>query len=74
MAVTEKKTKRKASTSKRLKRVRDWQAWAWRFEDGFFAFTLAEEEEKPTYKFANDEGGKWVRVRFVEVPPRKRGD
>ena len=70
---------KKQPKQKRLKRGRDWHAWAWRLgkEDDWpkkdhgmlFCFADAERpKKKPTTK------GRWVRVKFTEVPAVKKGD
>ena len=69
MAVTKKKAKGKPATKKRLKRRRDWHAWAWRADDG--RLSLWGYYIKPKWKPYGK--GKWVRVKFVEVPAKKRG-
>ena len=56
------------TTRKRLKRGRDWHAWAWRPGaacDPWEFFWPTESGTKPKTK--PSQGGKWVRVKFVEV-------
>lgn len=62
---------------KRLKRGKDWHAWAWKIgpplkgDEGIYGFTPGElchcaEPEKPK-RNPPTESGKWVKVKFVEV-------
>jgi len=53
----------------RIKRGRDWHGWAWKFDDTTIHKTelgwWAECDKPKRQPVAN--GGKWVRVKFVEV-------
>ena len=80
MAVTKKKAERKTPTKKRLVRGRDWHGWAWKTDAGNFHFYAIGGDPRlhpgpapKGYVCRSVSGGKWVRVKFVEVPPRKRG-
>ncbi len=80
MAATKKQPKRKTPTTERLKRGRDWHAWAWKTDAGHFhLYALGSDPRlnpRPApevYVCGPVTGGHWVRVKFVEVLPSKRG-
>lgn len=56
---------------KRLVRDRDWHAWANKFPvnegdpESKWVYCYVTESERPPGKAPN--GGKWVRVKFVEA-------
>jgi len=56
--------KTKHKQPKRLRQGRDWHGWAWKTHRG--RFLCFAEDRKPGIP-ADLEGGKWVRVKFVEV-------
>ena len=69
---------KKQPTRKTLKRGRDWDAWAWKYHaddvyrkanEPFWPWT---EEVKPVH--GHSVKGKWVRVKFAEVPAAKKGE
>lgn len=57
---------------KRLRRGKDWHGWAWKAGKKWPVpgelFYMAKPD-KPFNKL--ESSGKWVRVKFVEVKPRK---
>ena len=64
---------------KRLVRGRDWHAWAWKYhkservgEWGDDVYDLLVWREKPGHKMSRK--GRWVHVKFTEVPARKTGE
>ncbi len=49
-----------------------FKGWAWRDSQGYIlAVTFLAQPHKPTERLANVRG-KWVRVKFVEVPRTTR--
>ena len=72
MPATKKQPKRK-----RLKRGRDWHAWAWKYGkkdlQELWVFGWWTEFNRPPRKKLSPHG-RWVRVKFTEVPAAKKGD
>ena len=59
-------------STKRLRRGKDWHGWAWKAGkewDTPGELFYGAEPDKPSDK--PEPSGKWVRVKFVEVKPRK---
>lgn len=73
------KASKKQPKRKRLKRGRDWRdwhAWAWKYGkldlQELWAFSWRTAFARPRHKFSLH--GKWVRVKFIEVPAAKKGE
>ena len=74
-------TTKKQPTRKRLKRGRDWHAWAFRHDDddGCLQNTHPDglswwAEGTIPLALRNRSEGKWVRVLFTEVKASKKGE
>ena len=62
---------------KGLKRGRNWHAWAWKYGKGDlqeeWVFGCRTEFDRPPRKRLSPHG-KYVRVKFAEVPAVKKGE
>ena len=68
---------KKQPTRKRLKRGRDWHAWAWKYGKGDlqeeWVFGWRTEFTKPLRNRMSLHG-QWVRVLFTKVKAAKKGE